>query len=170
MEDKIKKNLDQVFNEKLGNQQATFEEQDWQKMLALLEQDEVVPVVPINETNKHKQTKTNNWINLKTLIIMTTLALITALMTLWGTAVHENTNLPALMVEENPHSSIIDHAPRASNSALEGAEKPVEVFSTPSVESTTSDKKTKLASNELGLKNPIAATKSDEEKLATPKL
>ena len=92
MEDKLKKNLDQVFNEQLGNQQAAFEEQDWQKMLALLEQDEVVPVVPFIEPTQQTKTKTNNWINLKNIMIMTTLALITALMTIWGNAVHENTN------------------------------------------------------------------------------
>ncbi len=94
MEDKLKKNLDQVFNEKLGNQQANFEDSDWQKMLTLLEQEDVVPVVPVIDSNQptktNKNKNKNTWINLKNIIIMTTLALITAIITFWGNSVNEN--------------------------------------------------------------------------------
>jgi hypothetical protein len=129
MEDKLKKNLDQVFNEQLGNQQATFEEQDWQKMLALLEQDEVVPVVPFIEPTQ--QTKTNNWINLKNIIIMTTLALITALMTIWGNAVHKNTNTPTVTILENKSINVTENKPISSGNSTATKEESTATFTAP---------------------------------------
>lgn len=149
MEDKLKKNLDQVFNEKLGNQQAAFEEQDWQKMLALLEQDEVVPVVPFIESTQQTKTNKNNWINLKNIIIMTTLALITALMTIWGNAVHENTNLPSVIKGQNNTINITENNSNSSSLPTEENEAAIAPFSSPSLESMPTIKEDKATSTPI---------------------
>jgi hypothetical protein len=167
MEDKLKKNLDQVFNEQLGNQQAAFEEQDWQKMLALLEQDEVVPVVPFIEPTQQTKTKTNNWINLKNIMIMTTLALITALMTIWGNAVHENTNTPTVTISENKSINATENLNNSSIISSEKKEESTVTFNTPNSENKSQNEKMKQANTPIkSQSNGNSKEISDSEKPA----